>query len=198
MRVVRLVLVVLGVGGLALGFSTAAVADHEVSTGINCDDFDSQREAQEFLRDHPADPEGLDGPPGEPSTGQPGVACEDNPAPFDRNPVPHRTRTTATTAAPAPPAPVASIPASPAATSAPQAFANGSIIVSNEIVAAAPAPRPRSRVAAKSVTRSSSKAELADTGVFSETLFAAALALLLIGASLYGSVWRPVGKHWGR
>jgi LPXTG-motif cell wall-anchored protein len=46
----------------------------------NCSDFDSQRAAQAHLRADPSDPDGLDGD-------SDGIACESNPAPFDRTPV---------------------------------------------------------------------------------------------------------------
>ena len=59
---------------------------------LNCDDFDSQEEAQESLRENPDDPDGLDGPPGRPSTGTPGVACEDLPPPRDERVVPYQSR----------------------------------------------------------------------------------------------------------
>jgi hypothetical protein len=65
----------------ALVFSGPASAQD-----LNCDDFDSQAEAQDFLREDPSDPEGLDGPPGNASTGIRGVACEDNPPPTDFDP----------------------------------------------------------------------------------------------------------------
>jgi hypothetical protein len=55
---------------------------------LNCDSFASQADAQEELRRDPSDPNGLDGPVGEGSTGIPGVACEDNPPPTDLVPVP--------------------------------------------------------------------------------------------------------------
>jgi hypothetical protein len=55
---------------------------------LNCDDFASQVEAQESLRENPDDPDGLDGPPGQPSTGTPGLACEDLPPPRDEGAVP--------------------------------------------------------------------------------------------------------------
>jgi hypothetical protein len=63
-------------------FSGSAAAQE-----LNCDNFDSQAEAQDFLRENPSDPEGLDGPPGAPSTGIRGVACEENPPPTDFDPV---------------------------------------------------------------------------------------------------------------
>jgi hypothetical protein len=45
----------------------------------DCQDFDTQEEAQaEYDRD-PSDPYGLDGPRGEGSSGEPGVACEELP-----------------------------------------------------------------------------------------------------------------------
>jgi hypothetical protein len=53
----------------------------------DCDDYESQAEAQGILRDNPRDPFGLDGPIGPAGDGILGVACEDNPGPFDREPV---------------------------------------------------------------------------------------------------------------
>ncbi|GEM_PF-3778314 len=47
----------------------------------NCDDFRSQADAQAVLRADPADPNRLD-------RERDGIACESNPAPYDRNPVP--------------------------------------------------------------------------------------------------------------
>ncbi len=47
----------------------------------NCSDFKSQADAQAYLRMYPSDPSKLD-------TDKDGIACESNPAPFDRNPVP--------------------------------------------------------------------------------------------------------------
>lgn len=79
----------------ALVVTLAAVIAHAANaqgTGTrlaerNCEDFDSQAAAQDFLRDDPSDPDGLDGPPGEGFTGEEGVACESLPAPFDTEPV---------------------------------------------------------------------------------------------------------------
>jgi hypothetical protein len=48
----------------------------------NCSDFPSQAAAQAYLRQYPSDPSRLD------QGGIPGVACESNPGPYDRNPVP--------------------------------------------------------------------------------------------------------------
>jgi hypothetical protein len=57
----------------------------------NCDDFESQAAAQAHLRSDPSDPDGLDAPPGPADgndrAGGDGIACEDNPAPYDREPV---------------------------------------------------------------------------------------------------------------
>ncbi len=66
-------------------FAVPAFAGH----GLNCDDFESQAAAQEYLRNDPSDPEGLDGPigPDNDTRGTPGVACENNPGPFDLTPV---------------------------------------------------------------------------------------------------------------
>jgi hypothetical protein len=57
---------------------------------LDCDDFASQEEAQEALRENPDDPHGLDGPPGQPSTGTPGSACEDLPPPLGEGLVPYQ------------------------------------------------------------------------------------------------------------
>ncbi len=43
----------------------------------NCDDFATQEEAQAVYDQHPSDPYGLDGPIGEASDGEAGVACEE-------------------------------------------------------------------------------------------------------------------------
>ncbi len=57
----------------------------------DCQDYNSQAEAQADLRSNPSDPFGLDGPPGEASEGTPGVACEVYPypegSPRDETPV---------------------------------------------------------------------------------------------------------------
>jgi hypothetical protein len=57
----------------------------------NCSDFRSQAAAQAHLRAHPSDPDGLDGNPGPADgndhAGGDGIACEQNPGPFDRIPV---------------------------------------------------------------------------------------------------------------
>jgi hypothetical protein len=57
----------------------------------NCVDFESQAAAQAHLRSDPSDPDGLDARPGpadgNDQAGGDGIACEGNPAPFDREPV---------------------------------------------------------------------------------------------------------------
>ncbi len=57
----------------------------------NCSDFPSQAAAQAHLRADPSDPDGLDAHPGpadgNDQAGGDGIACESNPAPFDREPV---------------------------------------------------------------------------------------------------------------
>jgi len=57
----------------------------------NCDDFESQAAAQAHLRSDPSDPDGLDAHPGPADgndrSGGDGIACEGNPAPYDREPV---------------------------------------------------------------------------------------------------------------
>jgi hypothetical protein len=49
-------------------------------TNLTCSAFDSQEAAQAFLRAFPSDPSHLD-------PGKTGIACPNNPAPFDKNPV---------------------------------------------------------------------------------------------------------------
>jgi hypothetical protein len=71
---------------LALWATPAFAQDDE-----NCDDFESQAAAQAHLRSDPSDPDGLDAHPGPADgndrAGGDGIACEDNPAPYDREPV---------------------------------------------------------------------------------------------------------------
>jgi hypothetical protein len=76
----------LGAIGLDVG---AARANHTQPIGLKCTDFPTQADAQAFLREHPYDPDGMDGPPGpnNDTTGKKGVACEDQPCPCDTNPV---------------------------------------------------------------------------------------------------------------
>jgi hypothetical protein len=50
---------------------------------LECGDFPSQAAAQDLLRSNPLDPYNLD-------PDRNGIACETNPAPFDRIPVPRR------------------------------------------------------------------------------------------------------------
>jgi hypothetical protein len=57
-------------------FAPAALAQDE----FDCDDFDTQEEAQAVFNDDPSDPSGLDGPPGDAFTGEQGVACEELPS----------------------------------------------------------------------------------------------------------------------
>ncbi len=47
---------------------------------FNCEDFEFQEDAQDFFDQDTSDPDGLDGPPGEAFTGEPGVACEELPS----------------------------------------------------------------------------------------------------------------------
>jgi hypothetical protein len=68
-------------------WATPAIAQDDQ----NCDDFESQAAAQAHLRSDPSDPDGLDARPGpadgNDQAGGDGIACEDNPAPYDREPV---------------------------------------------------------------------------------------------------------------
>ena len=47
---------------------------------FDCADFATQEEAQAVFDQDPSDPSGLDGPPGQASSGTPGVACENLPS----------------------------------------------------------------------------------------------------------------------
>ncbi|MDP9358036.1 MAG: hypothetical protein M3R02_22685 [Chloroflexota bacterium] len=68
----RLILAPVSVLALTFGFAMTASA-----SGHNCGDYVSQAAAQSVYNADPSDPEGLDGPPGPTSAGEPGVACED-------------------------------------------------------------------------------------------------------------------------
>lgn len=67
-----------------LVFSSIASAQSRGPSGAdgsyNCEDFDTQEQAQAFYDADPSDPDGLDGPPGEAFTGEQGVACESLPS----------------------------------------------------------------------------------------------------------------------
>ena len=54
---------------LALGATCLLASPAQAAQGLNCDDFDSQADAQDFYDDDPSDPEGLD-------RDNNGVACE--------------------------------------------------------------------------------------------------------------------------
>ena len=54
---------------LALGASCLMASPASAAQGLNCDDFDSQAEAQEFFENDRSDPEGLD-------RNNNGTACE--------------------------------------------------------------------------------------------------------------------------
>lgn len=83
-RGVLVVLSLLFVGILfALWLGWEHISGPNAQDERNCDDFDSQAEAQRWMReqwerDRKADPDGLDGPIGPTSDGLAGVAC-DNP-----------------------------------------------------------------------------------------------------------------------
>jgi hypothetical protein len=61
--------------------ATATPAPGTPGDIFNCSDFPSQAAAQAYLRQYPSDPSRLD-------ANNDGIACEDNPAPFDLTPVP--------------------------------------------------------------------------------------------------------------
>ncbi len=69
---------------LVLAMAPAVMAQSRGPSGadgtFNCRDFDFQEDAQAFFDNDPGDTNGLDGPPGDASTGQPGVACEELPS----------------------------------------------------------------------------------------------------------------------
>ncbi len=69
---------------LVLVMAPAGLAQSRGPSGAdgtyNCADFDFQEDAQAFFNNDPGDTNGLDGPPGDASTGQPGVACEELPS----------------------------------------------------------------------------------------------------------------------
>jgi hypothetical protein len=70
-----LYLAVFFLGGM-LVFTPAALAQDP----YDCGDFTYQEDAQAVFDQDPSDPSGLDGPPGEASSGVPGVACENLPS----------------------------------------------------------------------------------------------------------------------
>jgi hypothetical protein len=82
----RIILMVAVVAVAALASPAWAQANDQ-----NCSDFASQATAQAHLRADPSDPDGLDAHPGpadgNDQAGGDGIACESNPAPFDREPV---------------------------------------------------------------------------------------------------------------
>ena len=83
-----------------LGFAVALTAmvaagfllNANVALALNCSDFVSQAAAQARLREDPTDPDRID------ADGD-GLACENNPGPYDYDPVPNPLRTTAQTSA---------------------------------------------------------------------------------------------------
>lgn len=81
----------------------------------NCSDFPSQAAAQQHLRADPSDPDNLD-------ANNDGVACESNPAPYDRQPVGTGSSAPSPTSPPAYSAPPTNKPV-PATTAAPHNFA---------------------------------------------------------------------------
>jgi LPXTG-motif cell wall-anchored protein len=73
-RIIPVVLLVFGALVVAAPGALAQAGDQD------CSDFPSQAAAQRHLRADPSDPDGLD-------ADSDGIACESNPAPFDRTPV---------------------------------------------------------------------------------------------------------------
>lgn len=75
---------VLAVAALAVasGFILRVAWEHmpvAQAQEINCANFQFQEDAQAFYDADQSDPEGLDGPPGATSDGEPGVPCESLP-----------------------------------------------------------------------------------------------------------------------
>src|SRR5215211_4083079 len=74
--------------GLALRVAWESLAEPSVAEAqspaegdrYDCEDFTYQEQAQRVYDQHPGDPYGLDGPIGDASEGQPGVACEELPS----------------------------------------------------------------------------------------------------------------------
>lgn len=87
----RRLLLLASLFGVALLVASSAFGQSRGPSGVdgsfNCEDFDTQAEAQAFLRADPSDPDGLDGLPGSAFDGVEGVACESLPSPTDFNPV---------------------------------------------------------------------------------------------------------------
>ncbi len=67
-----------------LVFASVALAQSRGPSGAdgtyNCEDFDTQEDAQAFYEQDTSDPDGLDGPIGTGFTGDEGVACEELPS----------------------------------------------------------------------------------------------------------------------
>ncbi len=67
-------------GMLTMLVAAPAFAQSGADGSFNCEDFEFQEDAQDFFDQDTSDPDGLDGPPGEAFTGEPGVACEELPS----------------------------------------------------------------------------------------------------------------------
>jgi hypothetical protein len=74
---------------LVSGLTTAVLLQPEPALALNCSDFVSQAAAQARLREDPTDPDRID------ADGD-GLACENNPGPYDYDPVPNPIRGTRT------------------------------------------------------------------------------------------------------
>jgi hypothetical protein len=85
---------------------TAALLQPHFALAVGCGDYLTQAQAQARLRADPSDPEGLD-----PDNN--GIACDRNPQPYDRTPVPRPGAATATPTPPATPTPEATKEAPP-------------------------------------------------------------------------------------
>ncbi len=98
---------------MALALLALLVAPAAASHGLNCDNFESQADAQDYLREDPSDPEGLDGPIGPTGAGIEGVACDAFIGEYEdpeTDLVPVTQGTTPTPAPTEPPAPVTATP----------------------------------------------------------------------------------------
>jgi hypothetical protein len=161
---IRRLLVCVALGG------TAWAAAASPALAATCSQYPSQQAAQDAYRNDPQGLSNLD-------ADHDGVACEDNPAPYDRNPVSQQSA--ATTAAPAVQAAPSNTLTSP----------DGSITAT--FTTAAPSA-PVRRVAASTARRST----VANTGPNDYLWFVAAggLVLAATGARMRGR--RAAGAHW--
>jgi hypothetical protein len=116
----RTILVILG--ALVLGITAVISAIPSHAQEVDCDDFDSQAEAQAHLRANPSDPANLD-------ADADGIACESLPGPTDLVPVTAAIGTAATATS-----------TTPEATSTTQATALATSTTEPTVVSSSPLP----------------------------------------------------------